>query len=131
MKEPLRPMAEGLARRTTRRGLFGRVSDVVFGALVGAAAGTVTRANPVTAGGRATVCVPPGPFCLCEHCNDTGVCAKPCVINTTWWASGCWVTAGPQPPTVSPATAHPKYRRTKRRPWARRRRTRSSLAASA
>ncbi len=94
MKEPLRDIAEGLARRTTRRGLFGRGSDMLFGALAGVAAGSLTGANSVTAGGRATVCAPPGPFCLCEHCLDSGICAKPCVINTTWYASGCWVSSG-------------------------------------
>ncbi len=98
MKEPLRPMAEGLARRTTRRGLFGRGADLIFGALVGAAAGGLTRANPVAAGGG-TVCAFPGPPCNCEHCARIdgvaiGICAKPCVINTTWYASGCWVTSG-------------------------------------
>ncbi len=96
MKDTFRSIAEGLARRTTRRGLFGRGAYVAFGALVGAAAGSLTRANPVTAG-RATVCAFPGPPCNCEHCVRTGgvtngVCAKPCVINTTWYANGCWVT---------------------------------------
>ena len=39
----LRHAAEGLARKTTRRGLFGRGADVAFGALIGAAAGAATR----------------------------------------------------------------------------------------
>ncbi len=96
MKEPLRPIAEGLARKTTRRGLFGRGADIIFGALAGVAAGSLTRANQVSAGGG-TVCAFPGPPCACDHCVriggvTNGVCAKPCVINTTWYASGCWVT---------------------------------------
>lgn len=92
MKNAFRSIAEGLARRTTRRGLFGRGADVTFGALLGVAAGTLTRANLVTAG-RATVCAFPGPPCPCAGCNRyTGVCAKPCIINTTWYSSGCWIT---------------------------------------
>lgn len=88
----IRRMSEGLARRTTRRGLFGRGADVAFGLLAGAAAGSLTRPGAVIAGG--TVCAFPGPPCACDHCQTNGVCAKPCVINTTWYASGCWVTAG-------------------------------------
>lgn len=87
----LRHAAEGLARKTTRRGLFGRGADVAFGTLIGAAAGTLTRATLASAGGG-TVCAFPGPACACDHCQLNGVCAKPCVINTTWYSSGCWVT---------------------------------------
>ena len=87
----LRRVSEGLARKTTRRGLFGRGADVAFGALAGAAAGTLTRANLASAG-TGTVCAFPGPACACDHCQLNGVCAKPCVINTTWYSSGCWVT---------------------------------------
>lgn len=88
-----RRMSEGLARRTTRRGLFGRGVDVAFGLLAGAAAGSLTRPDAVIAGGG-TVCAFPGPPCPCPGCQTNGVCAKPCVINTTWYASGCWVTGG-------------------------------------
>lgn len=87
----IRRLSEGLARKTSRRGLFGRGTDVAFGALIGAAAGTVTRANPISAGGG-TVCAFPGPPCACSNCLANGTCAKPCVINTNWYSSGCWVT---------------------------------------
>ena len=87
----LRRVSEGLARKTTRRGVFGRGADVVFGALVGAAAGSLTRPGGAVAGGG-TVCAFPGRPCDCEHCLVNGVCAKPCVINTTWYSSGCWTT---------------------------------------
>jgi hypothetical protein len=87
-----RVAAETLARRTTRRGLFGRGAEVAFGALAGAAAGTLTRPQGARAG--LTVCDFPGPPCPCDRCQSNGVCAKPCVINTTYWASGCWVTVG-------------------------------------
>ena len=94
MREPVRPIAEGLARKTSRRGLFGRGADLIFGALIGAAAGTATR--PGSAGAHPspdanTHCVFPGPPCACEHCLSNGVCAKPCIIFTTFYASGCWV----------------------------------------
>ncbi len=100
----MRRFSEGLARRTTRRGLFGRSADIAFGAALGAAAGTLTRGNKAEASGedcnplsphstpRCTSCAPPGPMCYCEHCTEAAVCAKPCVINTTWYASGCWTT---------------------------------------
>ena len=91
MKERVRSVAEGLARRTTRRGLFGRGADLAFGALIGAAAGTASRSSPVHAG-FGTACAFPGPACPCQGCQSNGVCAKPCIINTTWYASGCWVT---------------------------------------
>jgi hypothetical protein len=89
----VRTLAEGLARRTTRRGLFGRSSDVVFGALAGAAAGTLARPwSGATAGAGTTNCSFPGPPCECATCQSNGLCAKPCVILTTYYASGCWVT---------------------------------------
>ena len=89
----VRRASEGLARKTTRRGLFGRATEAAFGALVGAAVGRFTRADVATAGGG-TVCAFPGPPCLCDDCRVNGVCAKPCVINTTWYGNGCWVTGG-------------------------------------
>ena len=99
MTGALRSLAEGLARKTTRRGFFGRGADIAFGALAGAAAGTLAQTRPVDAlGGTGTVCKFPGPPCECDKCvrdanGDTnGVCAKPCIILTTYWASGCWVT---------------------------------------
>ena len=106
MTERVRAVAEGLARKTTRRGIFGRGADVVFGLLIGLAAGGLTRrgeaqaadgsCNPLSplSTPRCTICIPPGPMCYCEYCTEAGVCAKPCVINTTWYASGCWVTSG-------------------------------------
>ncbi len=86
-----RKIREGLARKSTRRAFFGRGADVAFGTLIGVAAGTATRANPVSAG-QGTVCAFPGPPCCREHCLENGTCAKPCLINTTWYAGGCWVT---------------------------------------
>ncbi len=81
----LQRVSEALARTTTRRGLFGRGTDLAFGALAGAGIGTI--------------CAFPGPPCACDECsrNDgtaTGVCGKPCLILTLFYASGCWVTAG-------------------------------------
>ena len=90
MNEPLRPVSEGIARKTTRRGFFGRGLDLAFGALAGAAAGSIVAADRVS-GASGTFCAFPGPPCPCEACNSTGVCAKPCVILTTFYASGCWV----------------------------------------
>jgi hypothetical protein len=86
-----RNVSEGLARKTTRRGLFGRGADVAFGTLVGAAAGTLSRTG-VTDAGVGTVCVFPGPPCSCADCQENGVCGKPCVILTAYYASGCWVS---------------------------------------
>ena len=91
--ELFRRISEGLARRTTRRGLIGRGAEVTTGALLGVAAGTLGGAGRVSAG-FGTVCVFPGPACPCEACRSSGVCGKPCVILTTFYASGCWVTAG-------------------------------------
>jgi hypothetical protein len=89
----LRSASEALARRTSRRSFFGRGADVAFGALAGAAAGTLSQAGGVSAGGG-TVCIPPGPLCDCDKCQTNGVCAKPCIILTTYYASGCWVYLG-------------------------------------
>jgi len=87
----IRRLSEGLARKTTRRGLLGRGADVAFGALAGAAAGTLLRSGGANAG-FGTLCVFPGPACPCDACRSNGVCAKPCIILTTYYASGCWVT---------------------------------------
>lgn len=84
-------VSEGLARKSTRRGLFGRGADVAFGALAGAAAGTLTRGRGAIAG-AGTVCVFPGPPCSCDNCQESGVCAKPCVILTAYYTSGCWTS---------------------------------------
>ena len=89
----LQRLSEGLARKTSRRGLFGRGAEVATGALLGVAAGTLTRPGPVSAG-VGTVCQFPGPPCPCDACNENGMCGKPCVVNTTWYAGGCWVTGG-------------------------------------
>jgi hypothetical protein len=90
----LRTLTERLARRTTRRGLFGRGSEIAFGALAGAAAGTLTRPDSASAG-IGTLCFFPGSGpCPCEGCQANGVCAKPCVILTQWYVTGCWVTGG-------------------------------------
>lgn len=90
MKEPMRPIAEALARATPRRRLLGRAAGGLFALLAGGAAvGVAGRAQA----GLGTVCAPPGPLCDCQYCR-AGVCQKPCLINTTWYASGCWVTSG-------------------------------------
>lgn len=89
----LRNATEGLARKTTRRGLFGRGADVAFGALVGAAAGTITRGGGGAIAGGGTVCAFPGPPCPCDGCLSNGTCAKPCIIMTVYYASGCWVSS--------------------------------------
>ena len=89
--ELLTRVGEGLARRTSRRGLFGRGAEIATGALLGAAAGAITRPNAIIAGGG-TVCSFPGPPCPCDGCGTGGVCQKPCIIMTVYYASGCWVT---------------------------------------
>jgi hypothetical protein len=89
----IQKVSEGFARKTSRRGLFGRGADLLFGTLAGAAAGTITRGSGAIAG-PGTVCSFPGPPCHCDKCRSDGVCAKPCVILTTYYASGCWVTGG-------------------------------------
>ena len=87
-----RKFSETLARKTTRRGFFGRGADVAFGTLIGAAAGVALRPDGASAG-IGSACAFPGPPCCRENCLDNGTCAKPCLINTTWYAGGCWVTA--------------------------------------
>jgi len=84
-------LSEGLARKTSRRNALGRGAELVFGALAGIAAGTLSRSGGVSAGGP-TSCFPPGPLCVCDKCLPSGVCAKPCIILTTYYASGCWVS---------------------------------------
>jgi len=91
MTEAVRSIAEGLARRTSRRGLFGRGAELATGALLGVAAGTLTRPGAVGAG-FGTVCVFPGPACPCDGCSAAGTCAKPCIFNQCCYASGCWVS---------------------------------------
>ena len=92
MSEPFRNVAENLARRTSRRGLFGRSAQLVFGVLAGTAAGAALRGGAVSAGGGTACEFPYGQPCSCADCQSTGVCAKPCVILTTFYATGCWVT---------------------------------------
>jgi hypothetical protein len=87
----LRRVSEQLARKTSRRGLVGKGADVAFGTLIGAAAGTAIRPEAAIAG-AGTVCAFPGPPCTCTNCLENATCAKPCVINTTWYSGGCWVT---------------------------------------
>ena len=91
MGESMRSLAEAMARATPRRRLLGRAAGALFALLAGGAAGNVGRR--VALAGQGTVCSPPGPVCDCGYCN-LGVCQKPCVINTTWYASGCWVASG-------------------------------------
>ncbi len=98
MNEQVRSVTESIARRTTRRGFFGRGADLVFGALIGVAAGTLTRGSGASATHLYnTSCAFPGPPCACDKCvragsGSNGVCAKPCVILTQFYASGCWVS---------------------------------------
>ncbi len=92
MNEPLRPLAEGLARVTSRRRWLEHAASGLFALFAGGAALGLRGKDKVLAG-QGTVCNPPGPVCDCEFCS-LGVCRKPCVINTTWYASGCWVAAG-------------------------------------
>jgi hypothetical protein len=90
----LRNVSEQVARKTSRRGLFGRGAEVVFGAIAGVAAGTATQSLGQRAtAGIGTQCSFPGPPCSCENCQENGVCAKPCIILTTYYASGCWVAS--------------------------------------
>ena len=93
MIELVRHVSEGLARKTSRRGLFGRGAEVVTGVLLGAAAGSLMRPDLATAG-LGTVCIWTVP-CPCDGCNSTGVCAKPCILVTGEYASGCWATFSP------------------------------------
>jgi hypothetical protein len=88
----IRKLSERLARKTSRRGLLGRGTDLAFGALIGVAAGAVTRPDSATAA-PGTVCFfPANRPCACEHCQANGTCAKPCVFYTIGYANGCWVT---------------------------------------
>jgi len=96
--ELFRRVTEGLARKTTRRGFFGRGAEVALGTLAGAAAGTLAGTRGVGAGG--TACAFPGPACPCEGCQASGVCAKPCSMMTFWYAAGCWVTSTPGGPVT-------------------------------
>jgi hypothetical protein len=91
--ETFRKLTESLARKTSRRNLFGRGAGVATGALLGAAAGTLTQPIRVSAGGG-TVCDFPGPPCNCNQCQTSGVCDKPCIIMTVYYSSGCWVRDG-------------------------------------
>ncbi len=91
--ELIRRVSEGLARKTSRRGLFGRGAQVATGALLGVAAGTLTRPGPVSAG-LGTVCDFPITPCPCEACTAAGPCAKPCSLMIQYYASGCWVRLG-------------------------------------
>lgn len=93
MRDAMRAFTEGLARKTSRRSLFGRGAGLATGALFGAAAGTLTKSS-VTKAGVPTVCFFPGPACPCDGCSDAGTCAKPCIFSQCCYASGCWVTAG-------------------------------------
>ena len=85
--ELVQRFSEGLARKTSRRGLFGRGAEVATGALLGVAAGTLVRPASAFAGGTACGNLP----CPCDGCQSTGVCAKPCMFDTRFWAAGCWV----------------------------------------
>ena len=93
----LHRVSEGLARKTTRRGFLSRGSDVAFGALIGAAAGTVGAGRAIAdhVPGH-TACIFPGPPCPCDGCLESGVCGKPCIIMTVYYASGCWVSLNRQ-----------------------------------
>ena len=88
MTTSVRLLMEGLARATPRRRLLGGAAGGLFAFLAGAATGQLD--NGAVAGGN-TVCIPPGPVCNCQYCR-AGLCQKPCLLNTTWYASGCWVT---------------------------------------
>jgi hypothetical protein len=88
-------VSEGLARKTSRRGFFGRSAGIAMGALMGTAAGSIARPEPIGATHvYNTFCAFPGNGCPCDGCSAGGVCKKPCIIMTVYWASGCWVTAG-------------------------------------
>ena len=89
----VRRASEGLARRTSRRGLFGRGAEVATGALVGAAVGRLEGSSLAIAG-AGTECTGSIP-CPCDGCSSAGVCAKPCIFDTLYYASGCWVLTYP------------------------------------
>ena len=88
----IRRLSERLARTTSRRGFFGRGADVAFGALIGAAAGAATRPGAASADPDTVCFFPEARPCSCEHCQENGTCAKPCVFYTIAYANGCWVT---------------------------------------
>ena len=87
----IRNISEQVARKTSRRGFFNRGANVLFGAFAGAAAGTVAGKGGSAIAGGGTFCAFPGPPCPCNECQSNGICAKPCIILTTYYASGCWV----------------------------------------
>ncbi len=91
-KDRPRELIENLARRTPRRSFIGRTAGAAFGVLAAAAAGVMGKgAGDVEAVVRVS-CFPPfSNTCRCEYCNG-GACKKPCSYNTTWYASGCWVS---------------------------------------
>ena len=90
-----RNLSERVARKTTRRGLVGESLTTAFGALAGAAAGSTIGVRGVSAGRPDTVCIfPRNTPCPCQDCFVNGVCAKPCVIDTIAYSTGCWVTDG-------------------------------------
>jgi hypothetical protein len=93
MSEPLRSVAERIARTTDRRGLFGKGAQVLFATLAGTAAGAALQRG--VSGLPGTVCSFPSTRpCPCDKCQQNGVCAKPCHILTTFYAAGCWVDDG-------------------------------------
>jgi len=94
-------LSEGLARKTSRRNALGRSAELVFGALAGIAAGSLARASGVAANDRPTYCAFPGPPCACDKCQSSGICAKPCIILTTFYPSGCWTTSTQAKGTVT------------------------------
>jgi len=91
-----RSVTETLARKTSRRGFFGDGLTTAFGAMAGVAAGTAATRRKAGAGFFSdTVCFFPRDLpCPCDSCLSNGTCAKPCVIYTIAYASGCWVTDG-------------------------------------
>jgi hypothetical protein len=91
--ELIKRVSEGLARKTSRRGFFGKGAEIATGTLIGVAAGSAL--GPERVGARHiynTVCAFPGNGCPCDGCSAGGVCKKPCIIMTVYYASGCWVT---------------------------------------
>jgi hypothetical protein len=91
MSDRVQQASEEVARKTTRRGFFGKGLDLMFGALAGAAAGTAIGGRDAS-GLAPTVCAFPGPPCGCNGCFANGVCAKPCIIMTVYYVSGCWTS---------------------------------------
>jgi hypothetical protein len=92
----VRNISETIARKTSRRGFFEDSLRGAFGVLAGVAAGTADGSTKTLAGSPPdTVCFfPRNEPCPCENCLENGTCAKPCVIYTIAYASGCWVTDG-------------------------------------